>query len=113
MLGVPELGCDEDVLALETRDAAVKGLLESSCNLLLVAVDLCEIEMAVAGLESFEDSSLDLARLSLPCAKTQLTVELLAARLVVASFRYSRDGGARVELDGSSERHCEDLMWID
>jgi hypothetical protein len=43
VLGVPELGCDEDVLTLEVRDLAAEGLLESLSDLLLVAIDLGEI----------------------------------------------------------------------
>jgi hypothetical protein len=67
VLGVPQLGCDEDVLALQTT---VESLLERLCDLLLVAVDLGEVEMAVAGLESLLDGGTDLTRLSLPCAET-------------------------------------------
>jgi hypothetical protein len=37
--------------------------------------------MTVAGLESFEDSRLNLAGLCLPCSKSQLAAQQLAARM--------------------------------
>jgi hypothetical protein len=71
VLRVPELGGDEDVLAL---DALAESSLEGVGNLLLVAVDLGEIDVLVTGLEGLVDSGLDLTGLSLPCAESQLTV---------------------------------------
>lgn len=73
VLRVPELGGDENILALEARHLATESLLERTRNLLLVAVDLCEIQVAVASLEGLEDSGADLARLSLPRSKAQLS----------------------------------------
>lgn len=73
MLGIPELGCDENVLALETGNLAAESLLQRSCNLLLVAVDLGEIQVAVASLEGLKNGGTNLARLSLPSTKAQLT----------------------------------------
>ena len=70
VLRVPELGGDEDVLTL---DALAESSLEGVGNLLLVAVDLGEIDVLVAGLEGLVDGGLDLARLSLPCTESQLT----------------------------------------
>ena len=72
MLRVPQLGYDEEILALDTELG--EGLLERSSDLLLVAVDLCQINVLVAGLEGLVDSSLDLSRLGLPRAETQLAV---------------------------------------
>jgi hypothetical protein len=81
VLRVPQLGCDEDVLALKT---AVESLLERLCDFLLVAVDLSEVEMAVAGLEGLLDGGTDLARLSLPRAETQLAaIESVSCVIVV------------------------------
>jgi hypothetical protein len=111
MLRIPELGCDEDVLALKARDLAAEGLLESLRNLLLVAVDLCEVQVAVAGLECFEDGGLDLTRLGLPGAKTQLTVNRVS-NAVLEGAGYSRDFGACVEGNGSSEGHVCGLGGI-
>lgn len=81
MLRVPELGCDENVLALEAGYLAAKRLLESTSDLFLVAVDLGKVNVAVTSLESLEYGRLDLAGLGLPCAKTQLAVSLLVACL--------------------------------
>ena len=72
VLRVPELGCDKDVFALETGDLATEGLLQSFRDLLLVTIDLRKVEVAVTGLEGFEDGSANLARLSLPGTKAQL-----------------------------------------
>lgn len=72
MLRVPELRCDEDILALEARDLATKSLLEGLCNLLLVAIDLGEIQMTVANLEGLKNGSANLTGLSLPRTKAQL-----------------------------------------
>lgn len=78
MLRVPELGCDEDVLALEVGHVAAKRPLERTGNLLLVAIHLGEIEVTVSSLESLKDSGLNLTWLRLPSAKTQLTGFFLA-----------------------------------
>ena len=72
MLRVPKLGDDEKILALDTKLG--EGLLESASDLLLVAVDLCQVNVLVASLEGLVDSSLDLAGLGLPRAEAQLTV---------------------------------------
>lgn len=109
VLRVPELGCDEDILALEARHLAAKSLLESLCDFLLVAVDLGKIQVTVASLEGLEDGGTDLAGLSLPCAKTQLTDQHQSVKATSCTraslLGYSRDGGAGVEGDLSSERH--------
>ena len=84
MLRVPELGCDEDVLALEAGYFAAKSLLERLRNLLLVAVDLGEIKVAVTSFERLEDGSADLTRLSLPCTKAQLTMNPWLANVMNA-----------------------------
>lgn len=78
VLRVPELGCDEEVLAL---DALAEGPLESLSDLLLVAIDLGKINVLVAGLESLVNGGLDLTGLSLPCSESQLTVALLSVRV--------------------------------
>jgi hypothetical protein len=82
VLRVPELGCDEEVLTLDTL---AESLLEGLSNLLLVAINLGKVNVLVAGLESLVDGGLNLARLSLPCSKTQLAVTLsvLNGRLLV------------------------------
>ena len=72
VLGVPELGCDEEILTL---DALSESLLESLSDLLLVAVDLSKINVLVAGLEGLVDGGLNLTGLGLPCSKTQLAVK--------------------------------------
>lgn len=88
---VPQLGGDEDVLALQAGDLS-KGLLDALANLLLVAVDLGKVKVAVANLESLVDTSANLAGGGLPCAVADLG-----------------DLGAGVEGDGSSGRHvCGD-----
>jgi len=76
MLRVPQLGCDEHILALEARNTAMECLRQRASNLLLVAVDFGEVEVAVAGLQGFEHSSLNLTRLGLPGPKPQLAVQL-------------------------------------
>jgi hypothetical protein len=82
VLGVPQLGCDEDVLALESRNLTAESLLEGLSDLLLVAVDLGKIKVTVASLESLKDGSANLTRLGLPCTKTQLTENgVLAMRI--------------------------------
>ena len=113
MLGVPELGCDEDVLTLEVGDLAAEGLLESLSDLLLVAIDLGEIQVTVTSLESLKDSGADLTRLGLPCAETKLAVTI-SNRHVSAGclFGYSRNGSASVESNLPSERHdCNLVVW--
>jgi len=108
MLRVPELGCDEDVFTLEAWNSSAESLLESLCDLFLVAVDLGKIEVTVASLESFQDGDLDLTRLCLPGAESQLTGELQSASYHDAGqTRHLRDAGTSVQLDGPSERHLE------
>ena len=70
MLVVPQLGGNEDVLTLEARDLS-ESLLDALGDLLLVLVDLGQVEMAVAGLESLEHAGTDLAGLGLPGAVAQ------------------------------------------
>ena len=84
---VPELGGDEDVLALQAGDL-FQGLLDPLGDLLLVLVDLGQVEVAVAGLEGLEDALADLTGGSLPGA--------------VAKGRDLVPGG---EGGGSSSRH--------
>lgn len=64
---VPELGGDEDVLALQAGDV-VEGLLDALGDLGLVLVDLGQVEVAVAGLEGLVDAGANLARRGLPGA---------------------------------------------
>lgn len=87
VLVVPELGGDENVLALEAGDLG-EGLLETLADLALVLVDLGQVEVAVAGLEGLVDAGADLAGGRLPGAVAD-----------------DGDLVARVEGDGSSERH--------
>lgn len=54
MVGVPELGGDEDVFSL--RDALVKSSAETSADLLLVLVAQRSVEVAVARLQGRVDS---------------------------------------------------------
>ena len=75
VLRVPELRCDEEVLALDTL---AECPLESLSNLLLVAIDLSKINVLVAGFESLVNGGLDLTGLSLPCSESQLTMTLLS-----------------------------------
>jgi len=77
VLRVPELGCDEDILAL---NALAEGLLESLGNLLLVPVDLGKINVLVASLESLVDGGLNLTGLSLPCSEPQLAGTFVRTR---------------------------------
>lgn len=63
MLRVPELGCDEDILTLETRNSSAERLLEGFCDLFLVAIDLGEIKVTVAGLQGFQNGGLNLTGL--------------------------------------------------
>ena len=89
---VPELGGDEDVLALEAWDLG-EGLLDSLGDLLLVLVDLGEIEVLVASLEGLVDTSADLTGGGLPGAVAQ-----------------GWDLVARGEGSSLSERHFEVCM---
>lgn len=75
VLRVPELRCDEEILTL---DALAESLLEGLSDLLLVAVNLSKVNVLVTSLESLVDGGFNLARLSLPCSETQLTVPLSA-----------------------------------
>jgi hypothetical protein len=114
VLGIPELGCDENVLTLEVGDLAAESLLQGLSNLLLVAVDLCEIKVTVASLESLEDGSADLTWLSLPCAETKLAAKISNRCVQVGClFGYSRNGSASVESNLPSERHdCNWCNWV-
>lgn len=69
MLRIPKLRCDEDIFTLEASNLAAKSLLESLRDLLLVTVDLGEINVTVAALQSLKDGGFNLTRLSLPSAK--------------------------------------------
>lgn len=73
MLGVvavvPELGSNEDVFTFQPGNIC-QAALNPFANLLLVAVDLGQVEVAVASLDGFIDSVADLARCSLPSAIT-------------------------------------------
>jgi hypothetical protein len=76
VLRVPELGCDEEVLTLDTlAECPLEGL----SDLLLVAIDLGKINVLVASLESLVNGGLDLTGLGLPCSKTQLAMVLLVS----------------------------------
>lgn len=57
---VPQLGGDEDVLALQAGDLG-EGLLDALADLALVLVDLGQVQVAVAGLEGLVDAGADLA----------------------------------------------------
>lgn len=88
---VPQLGGDEDVLALQAGHLS-QSLLDALADLLLVGVDLGQVEVAVANLEGLVDTGANLARAGLPGAVADLG-----------------DLVAGVEGDGSSGRHfCGD-----
>lgn len=87
VLVVPELGGDEDILALQAGNLS-ESLLETLADLALVLVDLGQVEVTVAGLEGLVDAGADLAGGRLP-----------------GSVADDGDLVARVESDGSSERH--------
>lgn len=72
MLSVPQLGGDEEVLTLQTRDILI-GTLDARSNLTLVLVDRRQVQMTVTCLQGLVDSLSYLARGRLPGAKTQLT----------------------------------------
>lgn len=84
---VPQLGGDEDVLALQAGDIS-QSLLDALADLLLVGVHLGQIEVAVADLEGLVDTGANLARGGLPGAVADLG-----------------DLVAGVEGDSSSGRH--------
>lgn len=91
MGAVPQLGGDEDVLALQAGHLG-QSLLDTLADLLLVGVDLGQIQVAVANLERLVDAGADLARAGLPGAVADLG-----------------DLVAGVEGDSSSGRHfCGD-----
>lgn len=94
VLVVPQLGGNEDVFTLEAGNVSV-GTLNALANLLLVAINLGQIKVAVAGLESLINTIANLARSSLPGAISN-----------------PRDSVARVEGDGLSERHCADVSVV-
>lgn len=71
VLGVPQLGGDEEILALQTRNILV-GALDAGSNLALVLVDGGQVEMTVAGLERLVDGLTDLTGFGLPGTKAQL-----------------------------------------
>lgn len=70
VLVIPQLGGEEDVLALQAGDLC-KGLLDALAGLLLVAVDLGEVDVAVADLEGLVDALADFAGGGLPGAVAQ------------------------------------------
>lgn len=68
VLGIPQLGGDEDILALQPRDILV-GAFDTRGNLSLILVDGGQVEMTVAGLESLVNSLTNLTGIRLPSAK--------------------------------------------
>lgn len=94
VVGAPQLGGDEQLLALD--DTGVKGLLDTLANLVLVAVAQRSVDVAVADLDSMAHGSGDLARSGLPCTQAQ-----------------SWDLGASVELETDvCSGHCEICLWL-
>ena len=85
--GAPQLGGDEEVLALD--DAGINALLDSLADLVLVAVALRRVDVAVADLDGVGDGLSDLARGGLPGAQTE-----------------GRDLSASVELEAGVCSHC-------
>lgn len=85
MLVVPELGGDEEVLALEAGDLS-KGLLHALGDLLLVLVDLGEIEVLVTGLEGLVDADGHLTGGGLPC------LQRAVSSVAISSVSSSIDG---------------------
>lgn len=81
----PDLGHDEDVLALHTGS---EGLLETLANLVLIAVAIGTVDELVVVLQGKGDGVGDLTRLGLPSSETE-----------------GRHGLAIVELEGGSS-HC-------
>lgn len=69
---VPQLGGDEEVLALEAK--LLDALVQALGDLLLVLVDLGQVEVPVAGLERLVDADRDLTRLGLPCSVAECSV---------------------------------------
>lgn len=70
---VPQLGGDEEVLALDAE--LLDALVQALGNLLLVLVDLGQIEVAVASLEGLVDAYRDLTGGRLPCAIAEGAVQ--------------------------------------
>lgn len=66
---VPELGCDEELVAL---DDGGDDLLERGADLVLVLVDLGQVQVTVASLDGNLDGVLDLSGLGEPRAETDL-----------------------------------------
>lgn len=89
VVGVPQLGGDEDVLTLQAGDVG-EGLLDALADLLLVTVDLGQVEVAVASLQGLVDTGADLTGGGLPGAVAQ-----------------EGDLVAGAESGGLSCRHCE------
>lgn len=89
VLVIPQLGGNEDVLTLQARNIG-QCALDALSDLFLVAIDLGQIKVAVACLESLIDTIADLARCSLPGAVSN-----------------TRNGVTRIEGDGLAERHLD------
>lgn len=93
---VPQLGGDEEVLALETE--LFDALVQTLGDLLLVLVDLGQIEVAVASLESLVDANGDLTGLGLPGAVAESAVNFFQTRSVTSliargEFKSGKGGG--------------------
>lgn len=87
VLVIPQLGGDEDVLSLQAGNIS-ECALDALADFLLVAVDLGQVKVTVADLESLIDTVADLAGSGLPGAVPN-----------------TGDGMARVESDGLAEGH--------
>lgn len=105
---VPQLGGDEDVLALEAK--VLQALVKTLCDLLLVLVDLGQVKVAVARLQGLVDAHRDLAGLGLPGTVPESAVDvantqsatLVASRelkeKLLAQFREEARGRERKDL---------------
>lgn len=105
VVGGPDLGDDEDVLAL---DAGCQGVPDALADFVLVAVAVGAIDQLVAVLECEGDSFLDFALLALPCACTMLVVCYLtvSSPLTEANGRHLE---AIVQCEGLV-RHCSEVV---
>ena len=113
VLVVPQLGGDEEVLALEAGDLS-EGLLHAIGDLLLVLIDLGEIEVLVAGLEGLVDAGGDLTGGGLPCLRRWLaSIETFRGHWVAYSVAQSRDLVSRGQGSSLAEGHfCGILAWL-
>lgn len=75
MVCAPQLGCDENILSLY---AGIECLLQSFSDFILVAIDVCAVDVGVSVLKGVGNGFLDLSGSGLPSSFQKLvTADIL------------------------------------